>query len=218
MDYKRRLGEKNTMAKTENIEDTPKKKKKDTILKLAIACIIILIIGLPIVKKHRVKKEYKALLEKKMEDVQLKYDLSKVDVQVFNIKKGSYGDYILETDINCQSKELLDEKAQIRFSNEMKDVIGYSSGERYKLANAEISAYENGHYYTTVNLNGDTIIEAGIESIKRSKSSSEHKCTICRKEATTTFQNSWYCEEHYKDAITWTMDNIDKKREEEKTK
>ena len=45
-----------------------------------------------------------------------------------------------------------------------------------------------------------------------SSSSGTSKCTICRKTATHTYQGSGYCTEHYKDAIAWSIKNVDKKR------
>ncbi len=45
-----------------------------------------------------------------------------------------------------------------------------------------------------------------------SSSSRTSKCTICGKSASHTYQGSGYCNEHYKDAIVWSIKNVDKKR------
>lgn len=39
-------------------------------------------------------------------------------------------------------------------------------------------------------------------------SSSSHRCNICGKPATNTFQGYGYCDEHYKEAIIWAFDNM----------
>lgn len=39
-------------------------------------------------------------------------------------------------------------------------------------------------------------------------SSSGNKCTICKKTATHTFQNSKYCDSCYEDAVIWAFNNV----------
>lgn len=41
-----------------------------------------------------------------------------------------------------------------------------------------------------------------------SSDSSYSRCTICRDKATHTYQDSGYCDEHYEDAVKWSIDNV----------
>lgn len=53
------------------------------------------------------------------------------------------------------------------------------------------------------------VVSCGSSCVGGSGSGDTSKCTICRKPATHVFQGSGYCDEHYQDAIVWSIEHSD---------
>ena len=160
---------------------------------IAIVCICIAFFAMSNIKKNKVKKEYKDLLENGMDNISQDYNLSKVNVQVTGIKKDGI-DYLLDAIIDCEC----DNNNALIFDDGNNEEYDYDQVEDFKEAIKWVVYYANydltptnkddGEFnwtlHTTVTLNGKAVHRPPIEKASSSSSKNSLRCKYCKRSFT----------------------------------
>lgn len=104
---------------------------------IAIVCICIAFFAMSNIKKNKVKKEYKDLLENGMDNISQDYNLSKVNVQVTGIEKRNL-EYDFDAIIDCEG----DNNALI-FDDGNNEEYDYDQVKDFKEAIKRVVYYAN---------------------------------------------------------------------------
>lgn len=159
---------------------------------IAIVCICIAFFAMSNIKKSKVKKEYKDLLEKGMDNISQNYNLSKVTVQVTGIENKT-GKYTFDAIIDCEG----DNNALI-FDDGNNEEYDYDQVQDFKEAISHVVYYASnnltttikgaGDYnwslYTAVTFNGETIQMADNQKASSSSSKNSLRCKYCKRSFT----------------------------------
>ena len=154
---------------------------------IAIVCICVAFFAMSNIKKSKIKKEYKDLLENGMDNISQDYNLSKVNVQVTSIEKRDLK-YDFDAIIDCEG----DNNALI-FDDGNNEEYDYDQVEDFKEAIKYVVYDANNDLTTTikgdseynwdlntaVTFNGETIKMAYNDKVSSSSSKNSLRCKYC---------------------------------------
>ena len=158
----------------------PKNKIIDIVL-IVVCCIAMALLSMFALKRYNVKKEYKNVVEKELENVKQEYDLDSAIVQIIEVEKQS-NKYIFDVVINCKTKspnETMDDEYYQNLRDSIKSAVNYGELPSGTLIDCSETVSRLKAY-----LNDETIIAPIKTTFLPSSSSDSETCENCGREFT----------------------------------